>query len=404
MRKVLVGVTAVLLVLAMTLAFMELVLRVMPSLISVAVLERMHPSLRSEIAGQLGLPTAGEYVVIESAQRSDGGPDLFISKPNQSWSRPVDDADRSHGAIDTYTMDGRGFCNPPELASLPFVDVVTVAGSVPNCSSVDAERVFSAQLGDVLSTSSYNLAVPGVGPYEYNEVLSRYVDDLRPRVVIFAISEANDLRDIQRYLDHVAGEGRERKGKLGGPFRYSYVLAFIKAGIEALVRQASASSRPNFRYSVNSGGERIAMNIGNGDGDELRSAQDLLAGKLSPDLYEAPLRRFVDLSKQYNFVPVVIYVPAAYTVYQPGIAFEDPSISEAMAAYNKIQSDWLADEAASIGYRFVDATSALQAKGAEAPLLYFPSDMHLTAAGHRALAEAVQGEVRSALDQIQRSP
>jgi hypothetical protein len=290
------------------------------------------------------------------------------------------------------------------LARLPSVAVVTVAGSVPNCSSVEGRQVFSAQLGDLLSTSSYNLAVPGVGPYEYNEVLSRYVDDLKPRVVIFAISEANDLRDIQRYHDHVAGKERDRKGKLGGPFRYSYVLAFVKAGIEALVRQASASSRPDFRYSVNSGGERIAMNIGNGDGDELRSAQDLLAGKLSPDFYEAPLRRFVDLSKQYNFVPVVIYVPAAYTVYQPGIAFEDPSISEAMAAYSKIQSDWLADEAALIGYRFVDATSALQAKGPEAPLLYFPSDMHLTAAGHRALAEAVQGEVSAALDQNQSSP
>ena len=146
------------------------------------------------------------------------------------------------------------------------------------------------------------------------------------------------------------------------------------------------------------------MNIGNGDGDELRSAQDLSAGKLSPDLYEVPLKRFVDLSRQYNFVPVVIYVPAAYTVYQPGITFEDPSISAVMAAYSKIQSDWLADRAASIGYRFVDATSALQAKGAEAPLLYFPSDLHLTAAGHRALAEAVQGEVSAALDQNQSSP
>jgi lysophospholipase L1-like esterase len=52
----------------------------------------------------------------------------------------------------------------------------------------------------------------------------------------------------------------------------------------------------------------------------------------------------------------------------------------------------------------VNATSALQAKGAETPLLYFPSDMHLTAAGHRALAEAVQGEVRAALDQMQSSP
>ena len=404
MRKVIIGVTAVLLVLAMTLAVMELVLRLVPSLMSVAVIERMHPELRSAIAGKLGLPVEDDYLVIDSAARLDRGPDLYLMKPDRDYHRPVDPADLAYGAIDKIHTDSRGFCNPADAEGRAVFPIVTVGGSVPNCASVGGETVFAAALGRLVGVDSYNLAVPAVGPYEYNEVLARHVDELRPRVVIFAISEANDLRDIQRYMDHVAGKGRDRKGKLGGPFRYSYVLAFIKAGIEALVRQASASSRPNFRYSVNSGGERIAMNIGNGDGDELRSAQDLSAGKLSPDLYEVPLKRFVDLSRQYNFVPVVIYVPAAYTVYQPGITFEDPSISAVMAAYSKIQSDWLADRAASIGYRFVDATSALQAKGAEAPLLYFPSDLHLTAAGHRALAEAVQGEVSAALDQNQSSP
>ena len=360
MRKALVTLTALLLVSLVTLAALELVLRMFPSLVSVSVIDRMHPDLRTEIAARLNLPVQEDYAIIPSAERMDRGPDIYMLKPERAYFRPVDLVDRAAGAVDTIHSDARGFCNPAHLVGMANFDVVTVGGSVPNCASVDGDHVFSAELGKLLPASSYNLAVYAVGPYEYNEILSRYAGELEPRVVIFAISEANDLRDSMRYLDHLAGKGVEKKGKLGGAFRYSYVLGFMKAGIESLIKQASATVRPNFRYSIKSGGESVAMNLTNGDSDELKSARDLDEGKLSADLYAPPLKRFVELSKRHGFVPVVVYVPAAYSVYQPGISFEDPSIAPILAEYSEAQRDWLTRNADLIGYRFVDPTERLR--------------------------------------------
>lgn len=398
MRQVLVKATGIVLMAFVILGIPEAVLRLFPSLIAVSVIDRMHPALRSELAARLDLPVEGDYAVIAPSERLDKGPDLYLMKPSRSYYRPVDPVDREVGAIDTIYSDARGFCNPDRLAKQTSFEIVTVGGSVPNCVSVDGEAEFSAQLQNLLQTPSYNLGVNGVGPYEYNEVLARYYDDLRPRIVIFAIGEANDLRDCRRYLDHLAGKTRNKDSKLGGPFRVSYFLAFMKASIASLAKEVLASTRPNFRYSVVSEGATIAMNVTNGDRDELKLAKEVRDGTLQPDLYAAPLKTFVNLAKKKGFVPVVLLVPAAYTLYQPSIAFEDPEIAKMMANYSDVQRQWLAGNADALGYEFLDPTVFMQKRAAEGPLLYFPSDIHLTAAGHTALAEAVEDRIRSSLE------
>ena len=397
MRKFLFGATAVLLVLTMTLAVMELVLRLTPSLMSVSVIGRMHPDLRSEIAGLLGLPVQEDFAVIKSEDRLDKGPDLHLMKPNRDFYRPVDPIDLAFGAVDTVRADARGSCNPADTDGIAEFDVITLGGSVPNCSSVGGKNVFSTVLGRVLGASSYNMTIPGVGPYEYNEVLAQFGQELNPRLAIFAVSEANDLRDSQRYLDYRGSGGGGPKQKAGGPFRVSYVLGFTKASIELLAKQVSASTKPDFRYSVRAGGADVKMNVSNGDIDELKSAQRMAAGELTADLYADPLKRFVELSRSSGAIPIVMYVPAAYTVYQDNAKFEDTSLAPLMANYSNVQRNWLADNASTIGYQFVDPTAALQLAAVSAPLLYFPSDLHLTAAGHEALARAVADDVRSAL-------
>jgi hypothetical protein len=397
MRQLLIKITATAILVLVLWGIPEAVLRVWPTLIGISVLDRMHPDLRSEIARRLDLPTVDEYTAITSAERLDHGPDIYLAKPNQVQFRPADVIDLAAGAIENMRTDSRGFCNPEGLEVKPSVDVVTVGGSVPNCVGVDGDHVFSAQLGGLLSVASYNLTVSGVGPYEYNEVLARFADELHPKVVVFAIGEANDLRDCERYLDHVAGKSSKRRHKMGGPFRYSYVLAFIKGSIEALAKDFSAAGRPNFRYTVISHGKAIPMNSTNGDTDELALAKKLQDGKLGVELYGPPLTQFVALAREKGFVPIVTIMPAAYTVYQDSITYENPSIAPAMRAYSDRQRQWLAENSAKIGYEFVDPTDYVKRRAASGPLIYFPSDMHPTPEGHKALAEGVADKVKEAL-------
>jgi len=399
MKQYLLNVAVLAIVAVAMLLGAEVLFRSSPSLIGIPVIERMHPELRSKIAGQLKLPTLNDYDIISSAERSDHGPDIYFMKPNQNYFRPMDKVDEMAGAVDTTTTDSRGFCNPLSAAALKSFDIVTVGGSVPNCAMVGGEKVFSNQLGNILSMPSYNLTVDAVGPYEYNEITRRYYGDLVPRVIVYAISESNDLRDCLRYLEFVEGKTGDRHSKLGGPFRISYVLAFVKASIEVLYKNISATFDPNFRYSVRVQDANVKMNVTNGDLDELKSAKRLRDGMIKPDLFAAPLEKFVELARQKHFKPLVMYVPATYTVYQKGIKFEDERIRGLLRTYSQMQRDWLAKNATRLGYEFFDPTAFLQERATSGPLLYFPADMHPTAEGHKALAEAIAPTISNILKQ-----
>ena len=63
-----------------------------------------------------------------------------------------------------------------------------------------------------------------------------------------------------------------------------------------------------------------------------------------------------------------------------------------MPRYSRAQRKYFSRRAAELGLRFVDLTRPLQ-KAADAArdreLLYFPTNLHLTAAGHRAIGQAL---------------
>jgi hypothetical protein len=378
-------------ILVMMLA-VEGALRLMPSLIGVAVLERFAPSLRGEIASRLGLATRADRLVIATQERSDKGPNLNLHFPNRRYVRPVDEADRAAGAVDNFDTDSLGFCNPPEIAERRPMHVLTIGGSIPNCAGTAASDNYTARLGQILQINSYNMAVPGVGPYEYLETLRRFGERLSPQIVIMAIAEANDLRDIERFLKFKADQSNSAKKKKkpsDGIFAASYALAFLKSGIEVAVKSVRESLGPNFRYTAMVQNKRVALNVNSGDLDELKLALRLGEGKVSPQLYEESIGQFAAIARERGFVPLVLLVPAVYTVYADSIQFEDAKIAPAMRNYSDAQRKWLADNSARLGVRFFDATEKMRELAKDRPLLFFPSNVHLTQEGHKALAEAV---------------
>ena len=397
MRQFAVKCTAIVVSLVLALSLAEVLLRIAPSLIGLGVLNRFHPELRTQVAKQIGVETGDDFILVRSGERSDRGPDFYMMKPDGRYWKPVDEIDKAYGAVEHITTDERGFCNPKALAGMKTMDVVTVAGSIPTCSFISGEEIFSAYLGGATSLESYNLAVRGVGPYEFVEVLKRYVGDLKPRLVIFAISEGNDLRDSQRYLDHVSGRNIRDRIPMGGLFAWSYALAFAKGGIEETVSLIKDTFRPDFRYTVMVQGKPVAMNVANQDTDELIVARAVAEGKLSPELYRPPLVEFVRLSEEHGFIPLVIIVPNAYTIYDRTVSYNDPSIMPMIRTSTEAQRKWLADNAQSIGYQYFDPIGPLQEQAATRPLLYFPANIHPTAEGQKALAEIVAPSVRQLL-------
>jgi lysophospholipase L1-like esterase len=139
------------------------------------------------------------------------------------------------------------------------------------------------------------------------------------------------------------------------------------------------------------------MNVINADTDELSLARAVESGETSPELYRPPLEEFVRMGRDHNFIPLVIIVPSAYTIYDRNITYSDPSVAPLIRGYSGAQRNWLAQNAAGIGYQFFDPTDALQEQAATRPLLYFPANVHPTAEGQKALAEAVAPTVKALL-------
>jgi len=130
------------------------------------------------------------------------------------------------------------------------------------------------------------------------------------------------------------------------------------------------------------------MNIRNGDRDELQSARAVADGTLTIARCENALVDFVALARNNGFQPLVMATPASYVVYERSANFKNKEFGALMSTYGRVQREWLAQNAGRIGYAFIDPVPEMQARAAHGSLLYFPSNAHLTIAGHRALAEA----------------
>lgn len=372
------------------LGLFEVALRVSPGLISLPFLAKFDPGLRTAIAAATGLATAGEYRFLKSADRKDKGRDIALFEPNASYLWPADAADREAGALEVQTSDPYGFCNPKGAFEAAPVDVLVLGGSVPSCTGVQPDQTFAAQLGKVTGLKTYNMTVGGTGPDDYVEVLRAHGLALKPRMVVMAYAESNDVRDCKLHKAFVAAGNTGKTARPASalnPMRYSYALNFIYAGGSAIVKSAKRSAAEDFRFSATVQGQPFAFNIRNGDLDELALARELLADPAQAAACRPALEEFVALARANAFIPVVMLVPAAYTAYGSTTRFNDPAIAPAMAALHTVQRDWLSQEATGIGYIFVDETMAFTAAIAQTPPAFFPSNVHFSAAGQATLAQ-----------------
>lgn len=381
---------------------LEGVLRALPGLISQPVLLEFPKQLRREVAARLGLPLKQARRCISSADRFDQGPELCLAYPDFQWVHTLDAVDRQYGAVEQINQDANGFCNIGSKAGRLHNDVVFIGDSFTWCWTVKPDRTFSSLLENKLDMTTYNLGFPGVGPYEYIEILRRYGLAYKPWLVVMSIYEGNDLRDGERFrksvaesaskgvaAEHGRPDKRESLASLSKRvLNNSYGLSFISASIEALGKRFFTDDT-DFRYSVSAEGETIPMNVLNADRDEVKSARRLRQGKAGPAVWRDALERFVKLSERHGFRPVVAYIPSAHTAYANSVAFEDSVVASDVAHLSETQRDYLGNLAAELGYHFVDLSSHLQQAVAAGPLAYFPGNVHLTARGHALIADAL---------------
>ena len=153
----------------------------------------------------------------------------------------------------------------------------------------------------------------------------------------------------------------------------------------------------DFRYEIGVHGDRVLMNGGQADHDEVKYARRLLGGEISLALWDRALEDFATLAAERGFIPVVSYIPAAYTANAATVTFKDPTVGRDLAAMSQAQRAYLRQQCAAHQLTWIDLTEPLQAAMATSDLAYFPYNLHLTPAGHRIVAAALAPKLRELL-------
>ena len=407
-QKAVVFSASTVIIIVITFVLLEIGLRFFPGVIPAVLLIRFEPGLRENIA-EGRFATHRDTIMFD---RNDEGFPFWIWKPFAQKISHLKDP----GVVKTVTMDEIGFCNLPGSYQQATIDIITVGDSFTFCTTINPEDTWTKQLSDLTNLTTYNLGKGGIGLYEYLQIFERFGIQKSPRFVVMNVFEGNDLRDAYQYHSYrksIRSTGRPprrspqyiiyqflREGPLG---RHSYACNLVLSTVAHSYSQIGAGSIPNFRYRLvfteNSvpfnleNTDSVPFNLENTDVDEVIYARRLLAQEVDLEFFTEALKTFVQLSRGYDFVPIVTYTPSAYTAYAANVVFEEPDLGDVMRRYSQEQRDFFRSKARELGYIYIDFTSGLQSAAPfynkPQTLLYYQTNVHLTKYGHRIIAETL---------------
>jgi len=316
--------------------------------------------------------------------------------------------------VRTVQVDEMGFCNPQHDAyEATHFDVIVLGDSFSWCTAVDPADTWAHRLELDTGLTVYNLAHPGRGLYEYLQLLKAFGLAKSPQIVVMNVYEGNDFRDAFLFHETMSDNGgslseqacpfgsqavcsfvvQTRSGLVG---RHSYAFNFLAAAAWEIAAMAQ-KGEIDFQYDVAfADGSSVGMNSRNGDRDEVEFAQRLENGSLDASLLGPALDELMRLAREHGFSPIVTYTPSAYTAYGAMAKFDDPTIERTMRGYSDALRAYFAEQARTLGFRYLDLTPILAAAAESSSaddLLYFRTNVHLTPTGHEVVARAIAAVV-----------
>jgi hypothetical protein len=296
-------------------------------------------------------------------------------------------------------LDRNGFRNPVDLEQS---GVVLVGDSFVEGLHVAASELVTTHLAKELGTTVANLGRSGYGPQQELHVLRRYALPLRPRTLVWAFYEGNDLQDINAYESYQRDlRWIVRDDAPAGFYARSFTrnaLAFaIRTWLRPLPRRPA--ERHSGRFTLRSG-ETVTMyfatGLQHGDGGpafprtgapELDRVRDVLAQSHA-------------LCRSQGIDLVVVFVPAKFRVYRDHCLFPRDSACRQWPVDDLPRSLGAAVASVSADIGYLDLTPRLCALASGGALLYLPDDPHWSAEGHRAAASALADHLEAREDDL----
>ena len=234
-----------------------------------------------------------------------------------------------------------------------------------------------------------NLGQSWYGPQQELIVLKRYAVPLRPKAVVWAFFEGNDLQDVHRY-----NKSRQRWEAISRELQSPWKRSFTVNALLALHR-LGVGCQPSPDALGHSGLARTA-------GGEVRMYFDRPVRSLSKRDLDAleqvrvVFREAYELSRLHRFHLVVLFIPGKFRVYSDLVRCEPDSECADWTTNDLPQRLGRMLTEVSPAIRYVDLTPWLAAEARKGVLVYPPDDTHWSPEGQQVAAVAVS----EALSQI----
>ncbi len=304
----------------------------------------------------------------------------------ESWCLPPSGAGYQH----ELAYDRNGFRNPTDLTR---AEIAVVGDSYVEAVESRQERTLTALLAEATGLRVANLGRAGYGPQQELVVLQRYALALEPEVVLWVFYAGNDLKDMDRYEEIMAGLDRlpKRASLVERTFSYNALLRLF-SWFERCEPSDEARRRSGL-FRARSG-EAVRMYFG----EEVRplDAADLGAVERFREILAAAWRESAGRGARL----VLVVVPEKFRVHHGLLEFPERSdcahwVPDDLPARLEALGREVSPE---IG--FLDLTPALAAEAARGEIVYFPDDTHWTDAGHRVAARAIDGYLRERMPDL----
>jgi hypothetical protein len=277
-----------------------------------------------------------------------------------------------------YRTDENGFRNNAKVAR---PDIVFIGDSVTEAGEVDEDKSFVAKTGRALGVGVLNLGVSGYGPQQELVVLKRYGLTQGPKLVVWQVTEWNDVLDAETY---------SLRGNPAVPAGLHWRSLYL--GISPVVKLVTWLLPPRLPRTVpfrRSDGIVEEQAFWPYQPDHHRQFPRGFAG-LTRSLAQADA---LCLSRGIPFV--VLYVPSHVRVLLPSLVFKNDAQRDRYCKGGRVESDddlshAVASACHALGCPLIDLFEPLRRRAErDNRWVYVRNDPHLGLDGHDEVARTL---------------
>lgn len=281
------------------------------------------------------------------------------------------------------TYDWRGF---RKNSSGPPYDIAVVGDSYIEIGESD-ETTLTELLARETALSVLNLGRAWYGPYQYLELLKRYVLDAKPQYVFFCFFAGNDFGDIKQYEQWKAGGEYYFYKAIDNQSLLSRLMIATRGTLYVLKRKIKSIFTPTSKAKL----EWSKLGIIDLEGKKIPMFFDYWEKEVTNEqrtALKSIISQFKSICDSKHIIPILVYIPTASQVYA------ELSSNDSNAAYIDRVKNTLGNPslealemiASQLEVDFINLLPLFQSQAHKGRLLYYPFDTHWNIEGRRTAA------------------